>query len=195
MSLVAMGNYTAPALTESQQLVSDLFHQLSQPLTTLCCALELALLQTPYPRTIWRDRKPGAGPGGESLRAGNRHPGAIWRRPAGRERRPAGAAAGGRRGHRRPAAGGGIGGRAGLLCARTCVSGVVRRLPPAARPVPPGRLCDWLGRSGRHRTGGASSASHAGADDFWPRRRRRYARRPRPGTLAALGTGDRARHL
>jgi C4-dicarboxylate-specific signal transduction histidine kinase len=47
MNLVAMGNYTAPALTESQQLVSDLFHQLSQPLTTLCCALELALLQTP----------------------------------------------------------------------------------------------------------------------------------------------------
>ena len=32
---------------ESRQLVSDLFHQLSQPLTTLCCSLELALLQTP----------------------------------------------------------------------------------------------------------------------------------------------------
>ena len=42
-----MGNPTAAALTESQQLVSDLFHQLSQPLTTLCCGLELALLQTP----------------------------------------------------------------------------------------------------------------------------------------------------
>ncbi len=47
MNLAAMGNPTAAALTESQQLVSDLFHQLSQPLTTLCCALELALLQTP----------------------------------------------------------------------------------------------------------------------------------------------------
>ena len=34
---------------ESRQLVSDLFHQLSQPLTTLCCSLELALLQTPNP--------------------------------------------------------------------------------------------------------------------------------------------------
>ncbi len=28
-------------------MVSDLFHQLSQPLTTLCCSLELAQLQTP----------------------------------------------------------------------------------------------------------------------------------------------------
>lgn len=46
MNLVAMGNPPA-AVSESQQLVSDLFHQLSQPLTTLCCALELAQLQTP----------------------------------------------------------------------------------------------------------------------------------------------------
>jgi signal transduction histidine kinase len=30
-------------------LVSDLFHQLSQPLTTLCCSLELAQLQNPTP--------------------------------------------------------------------------------------------------------------------------------------------------
>jgi signal transduction histidine kinase len=46
MSLVATGKPTA-AVSESQQLVSDLFHQLSQPLTTMCCALELALLQPP----------------------------------------------------------------------------------------------------------------------------------------------------
>jgi signal transduction histidine kinase len=32
---------------EPRQLVSDLFHQLSQPLTTLCCSLELAPLQAP----------------------------------------------------------------------------------------------------------------------------------------------------
>ena len=44
MNLVATGKPTA---AESQQLVSDLFHQLSQPLTTLGCALELALLQPP----------------------------------------------------------------------------------------------------------------------------------------------------
>jgi signal transduction histidine kinase len=47
MNPVAMGNPTAAATCESRQLVSDLLHQLSQPLTTLCCALELALLQTP----------------------------------------------------------------------------------------------------------------------------------------------------
>jgi C4-dicarboxylate-specific signal transduction histidine kinase len=46
MKLIATGN-AAPAECESRQLVSDLFHQLSQPLTTLCCSLELALLQTP----------------------------------------------------------------------------------------------------------------------------------------------------
>ena len=39
---------------ESRQLVSDLFHQLSQPLTTLCCSLELALLQTPTLNNIAR---------------------------------------------------------------------------------------------------------------------------------------------
>jgi signal transduction histidine kinase len=47
MNPVARGNPTAAAVSESQELVSDLFHQLSQPLTTLSCALELALLQTP----------------------------------------------------------------------------------------------------------------------------------------------------
>ena len=47
MKLTVAGNPAAPAEYESRQLVSDLFHQLSQPLTTLCCALELALLQTP----------------------------------------------------------------------------------------------------------------------------------------------------
>ena len=40
---------TTPAAAngEPRQLVCDLFHQLSQPLTTLCCSLELAQLQTP----------------------------------------------------------------------------------------------------------------------------------------------------
>ncbi len=42
-----MENLSPAAECESRQLVSDLFHQLSQPLTTLCCSLELALLQTP----------------------------------------------------------------------------------------------------------------------------------------------------
>jgi K+-sensing histidine kinase KdpD len=39
----------APALPdcESPRLVADLFHALSQPLTTLCCSLELTLQQTP----------------------------------------------------------------------------------------------------------------------------------------------------
>lgn len=44
---ITQGNSVAAAECESRQLVSDLFHQLSQPLTTLCCSLELALLQTP----------------------------------------------------------------------------------------------------------------------------------------------------
>jgi hypothetical protein len=39
----------AAANGEPRQLVCDLFHQLSQPLTTLCCSLELAQLQTPTP--------------------------------------------------------------------------------------------------------------------------------------------------
>ena len=39
----------APVLPdcESPRLVADLFHALSQPLTTLCCSLELTLQQTP----------------------------------------------------------------------------------------------------------------------------------------------------
>ena len=32
---------------EPRQLVCDLFHQLNQPLTTLCCSLELAQLLSP----------------------------------------------------------------------------------------------------------------------------------------------------
>jgi signal transduction histidine kinase len=47
MNVVAMKNPEPGAEHESRQLVSDLFHQLSQPLTTLCCSLELAQLQTP----------------------------------------------------------------------------------------------------------------------------------------------------
>jgi C4-dicarboxylate-specific signal transduction histidine kinase len=47
MMAITQGNAVAAAECESRQLVSDLFHQLSQPLTTLCCSLELALLQTP----------------------------------------------------------------------------------------------------------------------------------------------------
>jgi len=47
MKLVTMENPLPAAEYESRQLVSDLFHQLSQPLTTLCCSLELAVLKTP----------------------------------------------------------------------------------------------------------------------------------------------------
>jgi signal transduction histidine kinase len=47
MKLTMSANPTAPAEYENRLLVSDLFHQLSQPLTTLCCSLELALLQSP----------------------------------------------------------------------------------------------------------------------------------------------------
>jgi C4-dicarboxylate-specific signal transduction histidine kinase len=41
-----VSNPAVPLEEEGRQLLSDLFHQLSQPLTTLCCALELASLQT-----------------------------------------------------------------------------------------------------------------------------------------------------
>ena len=47
MKLSAMANPAAATNDEPRQLVSDLFHQLSQPLTTLCCSLELAQLQAP----------------------------------------------------------------------------------------------------------------------------------------------------
>jgi signal transduction histidine kinase len=47
MNLVTMRNPMPGEEGESRQLISDLFHQLSQPLTTLCCSLELAMLQTP----------------------------------------------------------------------------------------------------------------------------------------------------
>ena len=43
-----------PANDELRQLLSDLFHQLSQPLTTLCCSLELASLQTRPPNSTAR---------------------------------------------------------------------------------------------------------------------------------------------
>jgi signal transduction histidine kinase len=49
MNVVVSGNPMRTATSEFRQLVSDLFHQLSQPLTTLCCSLELALLQPPGP--------------------------------------------------------------------------------------------------------------------------------------------------
>ena len=49
MKLSTMSNPTAAANDEPRQLVSDLFHQLSQPVTTLCCSLELAQFQTPTP--------------------------------------------------------------------------------------------------------------------------------------------------
>lgn len=44
--MTTTGNLAALAEYEPRQLISDLFHQLSQPLTTLRCSLELALLQT-----------------------------------------------------------------------------------------------------------------------------------------------------
>lgn len=47
-------NPAAAAEFEPRQLVSDLFHELSQPLTSLCCSLELALLQTPSPEGYGR---------------------------------------------------------------------------------------------------------------------------------------------
>ncbi len=46
MKVTTMAN-PAAANREPRQLVSDLFHQLSQPITSLCCSLELAQLQTP----------------------------------------------------------------------------------------------------------------------------------------------------
>jgi hypothetical protein len=49
MKLITMENRILPAEYESRQPVSDLFHQLSQPIPTLCCSLELALRQTPEP--------------------------------------------------------------------------------------------------------------------------------------------------
>ncbi|MGH9503508.1 MAG: hypothetical protein ACRD20_11720 [Terriglobales bacterium] len=47
MKTAGLGTPEALAAGETRQLLSDLFHQLSQPLTTLCCSLELALLQSP----------------------------------------------------------------------------------------------------------------------------------------------------
>jgi hypothetical protein len=47
MRLPAFAGPAAAAETEVRRLTSDLFHELSQPLTNLCCSLELALLQSP----------------------------------------------------------------------------------------------------------------------------------------------------
>ncbi|MFL6305544.1 MAG: sensor histidine kinase [Candidatus Sulfotelmatobacter sp.] len=47
MKLPALADPTEAADCEIRQLTSDLFHELSQPLTNLCCSLELALLQSP----------------------------------------------------------------------------------------------------------------------------------------------------
>ncbi|MGA9811126.1 MAG: hypothetical protein WBQ64_00025 [Terriglobales bacterium] len=47
MRLTMTADPAAAANRGPRQLVSDLFHQLSQPITTLCCSLELAELQTP----------------------------------------------------------------------------------------------------------------------------------------------------
>jgi hypothetical protein len=51
MKLLATASPAAPAECD-RQLVSDRFHELRRPLTTLCCSLELALLQTPHRGTI-----------------------------------------------------------------------------------------------------------------------------------------------
>lgn len=40
-----LGNPPAAPECEPRRLVGELFHELSQPLTTLCCSLELALLE------------------------------------------------------------------------------------------------------------------------------------------------------
>ncbi len=142
MNLAAMGNPTAAALTESQQLVSDLFHQLSQPLTTLCCALELALLQTPTREqygeivsqalgqaekasalaTAIRELFDAGQPGGSGDLLELRR--AVEEAVA--DLLPVAESAGVQV----------------CLCARIRVSGVVRRLPPAPGPVPSSRFCD-----------------------------------------------------
>jgi hypothetical protein len=47
MKLRALADPTHAGNCEIRQLTSDLFHELSQPLTNLCCSLELALIQSP----------------------------------------------------------------------------------------------------------------------------------------------------
>ena len=49
MKLTTVGNLPALPDSEPRQLVSDLFHALSQPLTSLCCSLELTMQQSPTP--------------------------------------------------------------------------------------------------------------------------------------------------
>lgn len=46
MKVITMESPAAALVYDSRRLISDLFHQLSQPVTSLCCSLELALLQT-----------------------------------------------------------------------------------------------------------------------------------------------------
>jgi signal transduction histidine kinase len=49
MKLTTVGNPPRLPDCEPRRLVSDLFHALSQPLTSLCCSLELTLQQSPTP--------------------------------------------------------------------------------------------------------------------------------------------------
>jgi hypothetical protein len=62
------GNPVAAVGEESRQLVSDLFHQLSQPPTTLCCSLELAYSSPPAEQ---------CSEGGESVSAGDSYAGTV----------------------------------------------------------------------------------------------------------------------
>jgi signal transduction histidine kinase len=47
MKLPALADPALAANCDIRQLTSDLFHELIQPLTNLCCSLELALIQSP----------------------------------------------------------------------------------------------------------------------------------------------------
>jgi hypothetical protein len=47
MKLPSLADPTQAGNCEIRRLTSDLFHELSQPLTNLCCSLELALIQSP----------------------------------------------------------------------------------------------------------------------------------------------------
>ena len=54
MKLPALADPTETADCEIRQLTSDLFHELSQPLTNLCCSLELALSSRRRPKSTDR---------------------------------------------------------------------------------------------------------------------------------------------
>ena len=168
-----MENPAAAAIGEPRQLVSDLFHQLSQPLTTLCCSLELAQLQNPtaeqygeiVSRTLEQAEK------------------ASWLATAIRELFDAGQA--GEDGEvlelrwvvedavDGSAARGGIGRSAGLLFASLPLSGVVRCAAPAPGAVSSAgiRLCLGRPRCGAEDRGGrAWRRSVVDADPVRPRR-------------------------